>query len=274
MLLAGSIFVLIEIIINKSKAFSVFSSARNIFDLIVYTLTIIGTQFTFFLCIQYSNASFAAVLTATDPLFVMLALAIFAHKKLSLKEIICGFVVVIGVFLVATGGSLSSFNVSTVGLIAGLGSGITGAAYILLPQKLIRRVGSGVATSWALLLTGVSVSLFSHFWSEPLQWSWQAVAAYSYIVIFGTILSFWLFQTAVEMIAPDIAAMVETLDPVAATTLAILFLHLSLNMWEVVGGILILGTVVVLAVPTKHPAHLGKHKQISDLLTRDTNTTK
>lgn len=101
----------------------------------------------------------------------MLFMFVFQHKHLTVKEIFCGIVAVAGVVLVVTGGSFKNFNVSGIGFWAGIGSGITGAFYVLLPQKFIARVGSGLATSWALLLTGVSVTLFSHFWNEPLDWT-------------------------------------------------------------------------------------------------------
>lgn len=59
MLLAGSIFVGIEFFLLKRGALKVFETKQNIIDLIIYTLTIIGTQLTFFVCIQYANAPFA-----------------------------------------------------------------------------------------------------------------------------------------------------------------------------------------------------------------------
>ena len=163
MLLAGSIFVGIEFFLLKKGALKVFETKQNIIDLIIYTLTIIGTQLTFFVCIQYANAPFAAVLTATVPLWIMIFMVVFQHKRLTVKEVFCGLVAVAGVVLVVTGGSFKNFNVSGIGFWAGIGSGITGAFYVLLPQKFIACVGSGLATSWALLLTGVTVTLFSHF---------------------------------------------------------------------------------------------------------------
>lgn len=52
MLLAGSIFVGIEFFLLKKGALKVFETKQNIIDLIIYTLTIIGTQLTFFVCIR------------------------------------------------------------------------------------------------------------------------------------------------------------------------------------------------------------------------------
>lgn len=253
MLLAGSIFVGIEFFLLKRGALKIFETKQNIIDLIIYTLTIIGTQLTFFVCIQYANAPFAAVLTATVPLWIMLFMFVFQHKHLTVKEIFCGIVAVAGVVLVVTGGSFKNFNVSGIGFWAGIGSGITGAFYVLLPQKVIARVGSGLATSWALLLTGVSVTLFSHFWNEPLDWTVYSILAYAFIVLFGTIAAFWLFQAAAEIIPADVAGMMETFDPVAATLLSMIFLGVSVNSWECIGGALILGAVAFLAVPSKHP---------------------
>ena len=238
--LAGSIFVGIEFFLLKKGALKVFETKQNIIDLIIYTLTIIGTQLTFFVCIQYANAPFAAVLTATVPLWIMLFMFVFQHKHLTVKEIFCGIVAVAGVVLVVTGGSFKNFNVSGIGFWAGIGSGITGAFYVLLPQKFIARVGSGLATSWALLLTGVSVTLFSHFWNEPLDWTVYSILAYAFIVLFGTIAAFWLFQAAAEIIPADVAGMMETFDPVAATLLSMIFLGVSVNSWECIGGALIL----------------------------------
>lgn len=53
MLLAGSIFVGIEFFLLKRGALKVFETKQNIIDLIIYTLTIIGTQLTFFVCITH-----------------------------------------------------------------------------------------------------------------------------------------------------------------------------------------------------------------------------
>lgn len=125
MLLAGSIFVGIEFFLLKRGALKVFETKQNIIDLIIYTLTIIGTQLTFFVCIQYANAPFAAVLTATVPLWIMIFMVVFQHKRLTVKEVFCGLVAVAGVVLVVTGGSFKNFNVSGIGFWAGIGSGIT-----------------------------------------------------------------------------------------------------------------------------------------------------
>ena len=99
MLLAGSIFVGIEFFLLKKGALKVFETKQNIIDLIIYTLTIIGTQLTFFVCIQYANAPFAAVLTATVPLWIMIFMVVFQHKRLTVKEVFCGLVAVAGVVL-------------------------------------------------------------------------------------------------------------------------------------------------------------------------------
>lgn len=261
MLLAGSIFVLLELVIKRKAVFKVFSSGRNLIDMGFYTLTIIGSQLTYFFCIQYSNAPFAAVLSATVPLWIMLYMVLFEHKVLTKKEVFCCVAAITGVFLVVSGGSFDKFNVSTIGLLTGLGSGITGALYVLQPQKLIGRVGAGVATSWALLFTGIVITLFSHFWNEPLDWTVDSVLAYAFIVIFGTIAAFWLFQAAAEIIPADIVGMMETLDPVSATILGMIFLGISVTFWECIGGALILGTVALLAVPSKHPDVHYKAKQ-------------
>lgn len=261
MLIAGGIFVIIEAAARKGDVFKPFFNKTNFLDLWIYTATIIATQLTFFICIQYSNAPFAAVLTATVPLWIMLWMVLFEHKKLTKLEICCALVALAGVFLVVSGGSLTKFNVSTIGLIAGLGSGIASALYVLLPQRLIKRVGSGLATSWALFLTGVVITIYSHFWTEPLDWTTMSVLAYAFIIIFGTILAFWLFQVSVECIPADVAGMMETLDPVASTVLGVVLLGLTVNVWEIVGGALILMTVVLLAIPAKHPGSLAKLKE-------------
>ena len=128
MLLAGSIFVGIEFFLLKRGALKVFETKQNIIDLIIYTLTIIGTQLTFFVCIQYANAPFAAVLTATVPLWIMLFMFVFQHKHLTVKEIFCGIVAVAGVVLVVTGGSFLKISMYRV-----LGFGLESALALPAP---------------------------------------------------------------------------------------------------------------------------------------------
>lgn len=81
----------------------------------------------------------------------MIFMVVFQHKRLTVKEVFCGLVAVAGVVLVVTGGSFktSTSQVSAFGPVSDLESQVLLCS---VASKFIARVGSGLATSWALCL--------------------------------------------------------------------------------------------------------------------------
>ena len=103
---------------------------------------------TYFLSIKYSSLSVAAILLYTAPAFVMLASVILFHEKFgraklfSLLSAFAGLLFVSGVF----GGDA---NVTVVGVIFGLLSGLTYGSYSIFCTYALKKYGSFTVSAWA-----------------------------------------------------------------------------------------------------------------------------
>lgn len=252
MVAAGLLVLTIEWFLNKKEIFNVFKGFLNIRDIVLYTLSIIGVQYSFFTCIDVSNAATGAILSATCPLWIMAIMALKGKEKISGLEVLLAFIMLLGVFLLVTKGSLNNLKLSLAGLFWGLLAAIFSAFYTLQPQKLMSRVGVGTATGWAMLLTGLLVTPIQPFWKMNVIWNWISIFDYAFIVIFGTVISFLCYMASAKIIPPEITGLMETVEPVTSVFLSILIFHLLINDVEIAGILMIFSSLILLSIKTEH----------------------
>lgn len=249
---AGLLVLIVEGVLVKNEIFSVFKNFENIRDTLIYTLSIIGVQYSFFSCITVSNAATGAILATTCPLWIMAILVFKGEKKVSGLEVLLAFVMLLGVFLLVTKGSLDNLKLSLSGLFWGLLSAMFSAVYTLQPQKLMSRVGVGTATGWAMLLTGILVTPIQPFWRMDVIWNSLSVFDYSFIVLFGTVISFWCYMASSKLIPPEITGLMETVEPVTSVLLSIFIFHLVINDVQLTGIFMIFASLIMLSIKTEH----------------------
>jgi drug/metabolite transporter (DMT)-like permease len=71
---------------------------------------------------------------------------------------------------------------------------------------------------------------------------WGLVA---WIVVLGAIVPFWLSIAALRHLSPTAAGLVATIEPVFASIIAWLWLGQVLTGWQIVGGVVVLGGIVL-----------------------------
>jgi drug/metabolite transporter (DMT)-like permease len=106
---------------------------------------------------------------------------------------------------------------------------------------------------------GSATSLLSALGAGALLWSllippWEAYrghdaaawALLGVIVVFATILPFWLFLTGLRAISSSEASLTATFEPVVGSTAAFLILGERLGGLQIAGGLLIAGAVLLI----------------------------
>ncbi len=68
----------------------------------------------------------------------------------------------------------------------------------------------------------------------------------------GVLMPFPFTSWSLCVIPPDITGLMETVEPIASVILSIIFLGLTLNVWEVIGGVFILLAIVKLSRKPNH----------------------
>jgi drug/metabolite transporter (DMT)-like permease len=201
MLLAGTFLVLYSVIKEKKEAFAIWKKPATVGKLLLFGLLgMVAVQYTYFYSISLSNAATATILQYIGPVFV-LAFYALKHKTWPRPAEYGALVLaLVGTFLLVTHGSTEQLVISNDALLWGVLSALALAFYTIQPVGLLRSFSPAAITGWGMLTGGIFFSLFTQPWSISGTWDVETWIAFSYIVLFGTVLAFYFFLTSVSKI--------------------------------------------------------------------------
>ncbi len=201
------------------------------------------------LCFVYgvddSSASIAALLLGTTPIWVAVVATTIGFERLQRSFWAAAGLSIFGVALVATGsGGLGG---KSLGFSLALLTAITWACYSMTIAPLLRRyspfrISSIVlALGWLpLALTGAPQTIHQSFHFNTLTW-----VGFAYAVIGPLFLTNLLWFTAIDRVGPSRASLFSNLQPFFGVVFALILLGEGLDVWEVLGGLLIFSGIVL-----------------------------
>lgn len=259
MLISGICLLLFANFIEKSDLFSIWKNKKDAVQLIVFSITgMLAVQYTYFAAIKHSNAATATVLQYAGPVVIAIYLAL-KNKKIPLMiEFLAIILAVAGTFLLVTHGNVNSLNISGTALFFGLASAVALAIYTLQPVKLLSKYKSSVVIGWGMMCGGFVFSFVKSPFSIEGIWDFQTYWYTAFIVIFGTLIAFYAYLTAVQIIGGQKTSLLASMEPLSATVLAVLWLNVSFSTIDWVGSLLIVSTVFLLS---KKPKKLSEVKE-------------
>lgn len=252
LLLAGFILLLIDTKNNRSKVFSIWKNKQDAWSILIFgILGMLAVQYTYFYSIQLSNAATATVIQYLGPVFIVAYFAIKHRKWPVAIEFLSLGLALGGTFLLVTHGTMASLVISKQAFIWGILSALTFAFYSIYPIRLLNRFSSVRVTGWAMVIGGLVFSLNSEPWVIQGQWDLETFAAFSFIIIFGSIFSFLFFMSALPLIGSQTASLICSVEPLSAAFMAVIWLGVSFTGLDWLGTFMILGTVALLTLATK-----------------------
>ena len=129
----------------------------------------------------------------------------------------------------------------------GLIAAVAMASYTLLPRGLLEKWGTLVVVGFAMLIGGIVLSCGFQIWKEPMDYSWNIIAALFVIVVIGTLAAFFLYLQGVSDIGPVKASMIGCVEPVVATILSTVWMGTTFAAIDLVGFVLIIGGVLLVS---------------------------
>ena len=244
---AGVILLVISVFLYGKKIFNVFKTRATAISVISYAiLGLMANLLTFYYAIQTGNASAATILQYLSPLFIVLGGIIFMHRRPFRSDIIAFVVALIGAPLCITRGNLTQLALPFVCLLWALGSGITAAFYVVLPQRAADENPPIVVLGWGTMIAGVLFNLYRPFWVNPPHITTTLVASVATVVLFGTILPFGILLHATRYAPSDVVSIMDAVQPITTSILSVIFFKLNLNWAEILGIILVIIAVYIL----------------------------
>lgn len=256
MIITGILLLLFAGIKNNRqyKVWSILNDSTGRVSILIFGIVgMLGVQYAYFMSIESGNAATATLLQYLAPMFIVIYLAIRFRKIPSLYETIAVCLAILGTFLLVTNGTLQRLTISLSAVAWGVGSAIALAFYTLYPKTLLEKWGSVIVVGWGMIIGGIGLSLINPPWQMYGQnWSLISGAYVVFVVIFGTLIPFYLYIDSLRYIQPTEASLLGSAEPLSATIVSVFWLHIPLEMYEIIGGLCIICTVVILALRSEN----------------------
>lgn len=209
----------------------------------------------FFLALTRLDAGLAVLLVYIAPVLVAIAAVVFGRERLSRAQVVAVGVAVCGTALVATGGGIG--HVDGLGMVFAFGCALAFTAYMLLSHAVVGRVHP-VALS-ASVCTGCAISFLTaagasgHLPIHTTGRGWLLICA---LALFSTVIAITALAAGTARVGPSTATILATFEPVIATILAVIILGERLAWLQIVGGLLVVASVVIVSVRRAEPVHV------------------
>ncbi|HET7083199.1 MAG TPA: EamA family transporter [Rhizomicrobium sp.] len=204
-------------------------------------------QYTYMAAIGASNTATATVLQFTSPAMVALWLAATRQKRSNVRDVAAVALAMLGTFFLVAHGRFGALSISLAALFWGLASAVAAAFNSLQPAGLLKRHGAAMVAGWGMLIGGVALSFLHAPWKVQGLWDGRAYGFFAFVLIFGTLLAFYLFNMALRMIGPQKTILLTCAEPLSAAVLSVWWLGLSWGVMDWLGTLCILITIALLA---------------------------
>ncbi|WP_113924730.1 DMT family transporter [Cognataquiflexum aquatile] len=255
LLLAGIILTTFTITRKNSDAFKIWKNPKDAIQLLFFSIFgMVAVQYTYFYSINLSNAATATVLQYIGPLIVVAFYAIHNRRWPIMVEYASLFFALTGTFLLVTHGSFQQLVISEKALFWGILSAFALAFYTIQPVRLLRKYSAATVTGWGMLIGGIAFSFISKPWDFHGTWDLGTWTAFAYIVLFGSVIAFYIFLTSVTIIGAQTASLLCSVEPLSAAAVAVVWLNVPFGPMDWLGTVFILVTIVLLTLGTKQKA--------------------
>lgn len=258
MISAGIILLIFCSFKNKAEIFNVWKGRKNIVTMLLFTLLgLVMCQFSYFRAIELSNAGIATVLQYLSPAMILFFTCMKLRKLPAFSEAVSIVLAIGGTFLIATGGSLSSFAVSKEALFWGLAAAVFLVCYSLLPAPLFNVSDTPTVLGWGMTLGGLGLLPVFRPWESMPDISPQLVLSTAAIVIFGTVIAYAFYLEGIRIIGATRASIVSSIEPVSAAVISALWLKSEFSVTDVIGMAMIISTIFIIALSSQKTKKLS-----------------
>lgn len=213
----------------------------------------VGQSTCFFLALQYAQAGLVALLLYLFPAFVTVLAVVFLRERPGLVTFAALTMSLVGTALVVGGGSGRPL-----GIALGIGAAVVYSVYIVVGSVVTGGLDalfvSTVVCCSAALVTGVVVVVLAavgrpqSFPTDVSGWGSLGV-----IAVLCTAFAILTFFAGLSRLGATATSVLATVEPVVTIVLAAAFLDERLGVVQLIGGALVIGAVIWLALGQRHP---------------------
>lgn len=229
----------------KARGISPFVPARQAGILLLLGgLGFASTSLTFTESLRYLSASLTSVVFHIYPTLVAILAFLIGDERPKMMTL-CALLFCFGGLLLVVGVSFNSLNI--MGISLAITSALLYAVYAVAGNHVRNKVNSLIVTLYICMgaagifaLTGIVQGNLSFQMSLN---SWLVLLGMGF---FATLIGIFGFFTAMERIGPTKTCIISTMEPIITVLLAFCLLGESMDFWQIIGGILIASSIILL----------------------------
>ena len=197
-----------------------------------------------------TTATNLSLIAISFPIFIFIFSRIFYKERISLNKVIGIIMVVLGVILIITKGSISVLlNLSfTIGDIWMLIASIIFATYSILLKRKPKEL-----SIWAFQISTFSLGLIFlfpfYFWEystvPSIMFDTNSIISILYVGVFASLTAFVLWNNAILIIGPTKAGMIYYTLPLFSGFLASVILKENIGLIHLVSALLIISGILI-----------------------------
>ena len=249
-IVAGGMFLLYTAAVLQENIFTILR--QHFLGLLCFSFVgILGAQLGFYYTISLCNAATATVLQYSAPIWVMVYISYKHRAWPDGRELVGIFGAIVGVFLIATHGSLTSLALSPAAITIGLLSAISYAFYSIQPVELLKHYPATVIIGWGQLLSGLALIAARNPFVPAGSWDMHAYLAMGYLIVGATIASYALYLAGLKIVGSTKASLISCAEPLASIIAVVALLDTQLLLPDYIGMACIIFIVLLLYMPKK-----------------------
>ncbi|MBQ2113772.1 MAG: EamA family transporter, partial [Selenomonadales bacterium] len=190
---------------------------------------------------KYTTVSLATLSYYFAPVIVTLVCPILFRERLTIKQIICFIMSTLGLILIIGIGDVDGGN-NLLGIMFGLGAAVFYATVILL-NKFIKNV-EGIPRTFLQFIAAIIILIPYVFSTSGTTLSSLDTIGWINLLIVGlfhTGITYCMYFSSLKELPGQKAAILSYIDPLVAVLISVVILGEAMTLWQVVGGMLILG---------------------------------
>ena len=242
----GVLFLLVLILLKKDKLNK--KSIKDNLWLVIISGSFIGLNWVFlFESYKYTSVATATLCYYMAPIFVMIASTFLFKERLSLINVVCILIALIGMVFVS-GVIETGFNDKNtlIGVIYGLLAALLYASVIII-NKFMKPIPSIDKTVMQLLFSVVILIPYILIGQEfrGMIINLEIILLLLIVGVVHTGLAYALYFDSMKGLKTQSIAILSYIDPVVAIILSALILKENMSIFAIIGAVLILGSTFI-----------------------------
>lgn len=194
--------------------------------------------------LKYVDTSFAALLAALQPLFILLLMRTVQRKALQPKSIVGVLLGLSGMYILVSQNDITTKEGTVTGIIMILTCILSWSIGSLFVAKADVPQNFFVSTGYQMIAAGFILAIaslaFNEVWVSPFDWSSDVYIAMTCLILFGSIAAFTSFNFLLKKISTEKVATSSYVNPIIAMLLGWYFLEEKITSQSMIAAAVML----------------------------------